>query len=242
MDLVEALSADADLVCLVGAGETMTTLSALATRLDRAVVTATVRIPAVDDHVAEMIVTDDPVGALRSVDRWPVGLVRARLDDGYCRGYDPETVTAVRATPGPTTVLAKADGSRGRPLKAPGDHEPRVPATADTVVPMAGARVVGESLSADHAHRPDRVARITGLDRGDEIAAADVAAVLASRDGGRKRVPPTATVVPLVTVDDDADGTTAAARAIAAAVHDRVDVPRVVLARSTDARVVDVIA
>jgi probable selenium-dependent hydroxylase accessory protein YqeC len=241
MNLIEALSADADLVCLVGAGGKKTTLYALASRLDRAVLTATVRIPIFDDHVAEVLVTDDPVGALRSVERWPVGLVPAREDGDRYRGYDRETVTAIRATPGPGTVLAKADGARTRLLKAPADHEPQVPATADTVVPVASARVVGKPLTADHVHRPERVAAITDRDLGDPITPTDVGAVLASREGGRKRVPPTATVVPLVNMVDDED-LAEAGRAIAAAVHDRADVPRVVLARMADGRVVDVVA
>jgi probable selenium-dependent hydroxylase accessory protein YqeC len=240
MDLIEALSADADLVCVVGAGGKKTTLYALANRLDRAVVTATVRIPIFDEQVAAVRVTRDPVGAFRDATEWPLGLVPDRERDDRYLGYDRETVTAIRATPGHGPVLVKADGARTRLLKAPDEREPQIPATADTVIPVASARVVGEPLAATHVHRPERVAELTGLDLGDPITPDDVGAVLASRRGGRKRVPPDATVVPLINMVDD-DELAATGRAIAEAVHDRADVPRVVLARMLDPTVVDVI-
>ena len=235
MDLVEALSADTELVCVVGAGGKKTTLYALASRLDRAVVTATVRIPIFDDQVAAVQVTRDPVGALRSADQWPLGLVPERERDDRYLGYDRETVTAIRAT-----VLTKADGARTRLLKAPDEREPQVPATADTVIPVASAKVVGKPLASEHVHRPERVADLTGLDLGETIGPDDVGAVLAHRLGGRKRVPLTATVVPLVNMVDD-DELAETGREIAAAVHDRADVSRVVLARMADPRVVDVV-
>jgi len=240
MNLIDALSADTDLVCVVGAGGKKTTLYALADRLDRAVVTATVRIPIFDDHVAEVRVTRDPVGALRDATDWPLGLVPERERDDRYLGYDRETVTAIRATPGHGPVLAKADGARNRLLKAPDEREPQIPATADTVVPVASARVVGKPLTDDHVHRPERVAALTDLDVGDPIRAADVGAVLASRQGGRKRVPPSATVVPLINMVDDED-LAETGQAIAEAIHDRADVPRVVLARMLEPTVVDVV-
>jgi probable selenium-dependent hydroxylase accessory protein YqeC len=240
MNLIEALSADVPLVCVVGAGGKKTTLYALANRLDRAVVTATVRIPIFDDHVADVRVTRDPVGALRDNDDWPLGLVPERERDDRYLGYDRETVTAIRATSGHGPVLTKADGARTRLLKAPDEREPQIPATADTVVPVASARVVGEPLTDEHVHRPERVADLTDLAVGDTIRAEDVGAVLASRQGGRKRVPPSATVVPLVNMVDD-DELAATGRRIAEAIHDRADVPRVVLARMMESTVVDVV-
>ncbi len=63
------------LVCVVGAGGKKTTLYTLADRLDRAVVTATVRIPVFDEHVARVAVTADPVDALADAtpDDFPSG-------------------------------------------------------------------------------------------------------------------------------------------------------------------------
>ena len=231
MDLVAALAADG-VVCVVGAGGKKTTLYALADRLDRAVVTATVRIPIFDDEVARVVVTDDPASAVREATDWPLGVVPEREREDRYLGYDPGTVDGL-ADADVDAVLVKADGARMRRFKAPDENEPRIPSRTDTVVPVASARVVGEPLSADVVHRVDRVADLTGLEPGDAVRPVDVATVLASERGGRKGVPEEATVVPLVNMVDDAD-LEAVGREIADAVLARADVPRVVLARMVD--------
>lgn len=231
MDLIEALAADG-LVCVVGAGGKKTTLYALADRLDRAVVTATVRIPIFDPHVGEVVVTEDPLSAVEDAadpDAWPLGVVPEREREDRYLGYEPATVDDL-ADADVDAVLVKADGARMRQFKAPADREPQLPARADTVVPIASAHVVGEPLSADVVHRVDRVAELTGLAPGDAIRPIDVATVLASERGGRKDVPEGATVVPLVNMVDDA-GLEAVGQEIADAVLARADVPRVVLSR-----------
>lgn len=232
MDVVSALSAGDGLTCVVGAGGKKTTLFALAPRIPRAVVTATVRIPIFDNRVADVAVTDDPVAAVEEADEWPLGLVPEREGDRYL-GYDPEVVEALAAADVADAVLVKADGARTRWLKAPNEDEPRIPASTDTVVPIASARVVGQPLSEERVHRPERVAAVAGLEPGERISDDDVAAVLASEAGGMKGVPDGATVVPLVNMVDDADLETVG-REIAAGVLDRTDVPRVVLARMID--------
>jgi probable selenium-dependent hydroxylase accessory protein YqeC len=232
MDLVGALEAARGTTCVVGAGGKKSTLFALAERLDRAVVTATVRIPIFDRRVASVTVTDDPVSAVRAAEAWPVGVVAERNEDRY-EGYDPADVDELGQAEVADAVLVKADGARTRWFKAPGEHEPRLPRDADVVVPVASVKVVGESLDAEHVHRPERVAALTGLDLGDRIGPADVASVLASEDGGRRDVPPDATLIPLLNMVDDPD-LEATARSIAAELHQRVAVPRVVLTRLID--------
>ena len=244
MNVVDALDAATGTTCLVGAGGKKTTLYALGNRLSAAVVTATVRIPIFDRHVTAVRTTTDPGAALDADPSFPLGLVPDRERADRYLGYDPETVDAIGAAhDGP--VLVKADGARTRLLKAPNDREPQVPATADTVVPVASAHAVGEPLTEAVVHRPERVAAITGAAVGDEITPEVVGRVLAHERGGMKRVPADATAIPLVNmVDDEADE--AVARRIAAVVRKEVldgpvDVPRVVLARMRDATVVDVV-
>lgn len=242
-ELASAFDVDG-LVCLVGAGGKKTTLYALAARADRAVVTASVRIPIFDPHVGEVVVTEEPLTALENpADRsWPLGLVPEREFEDRYRGYDPETVAELAAAhDGP--VLVKADGARMREFKAPAGNEPQVPATADTVVPVASAHVIGEPLTDALVHRPERVAQVADVAIGDEVTPEVVGRVLATEEGGLKDVPEGATVVPLLNkVDDAADEQ--AARAVAETVLDHADrsvVPRVVLARMAEAEVIDVL-
>ncbi|WP_193308592.1 selenium cofactor biosynthesis protein YqeC [Halorubrum halophilum] len=242
-DVVAALDAAHGTTCLVGAGGKKTTLYALADRLDRAVLTATVRIPIFDREVAAVRVTGDPVAALGDRDdrtaAFPLGLVPERERDDRYRGYDPSVVDEIGAAhDGP--VLVKADGARTRLLKAPNEREPQVPAGADRVVPVASVGAVGEPLTAETVHRPERVAALTDAALGDEITPELVGRVLAHEDGGLRGVPEGATVIPLLNaVDDAADA--AAARTVARVVRERATVSRVVLARMIDGEVVDVI-
>ncbi|WP_290817434.1 selenium cofactor biosynthesis protein YqeC [Halovivax sp.] len=242
MDLVDALDADGAVTCVVGAGGKKSTLYALADRLDRAIVTATVRIPPFAERVADVRVTESPVRAVDSVEEWPVGLVRERERSDRYFGYDPAVIDELAAAvDDDVSVLVKADGARTRWFKAPGEREPQLPTAADVVVPIASVRVVGKALTDEHVHRLERVGALTGLAPGDRISAADVATVLASDRGGWKGIPADATVVPLVNMVDSPE-LERTAREIATGILDRRDVARIVLARMIDDRpVVDVV-
>lgn len=242
-DLSAALDAEG-LVCLVGAGGKKTTMYALAAESDRAVVTATVRIPIFDAHVERVAITEDPLDTLAdaTTEDWPLGLVPEQEFEDRYRGYEPTTVVDIAAAhDGP--VLVKADGARMRDFKAPGENEPRIPTDTDTVVPVASAHVVGEPLDEELVHRPEQVAAVAGVDVGDEITPDVVGRVLASPEGGVAGVPDGATVVPLVNkVDDENDLAAATEIASAALSHaDRSVVPRVVLAQMVETAVVDVV-
>lgn len=244
MDLSEALGATREddrtpVVCVVGAGGKKTTLWTLADRLP-AVVTASVRIPVFDEKMP-VAVTPDPVAALAERDERPLGLVpeRAAPDDPRYSGYDNETIDAIAdATDDP--VLVKADGARNREFKAPGEHEPQVPSSATSVVALASVQVVGKPLTDDHVHRPELVAEVADLAVGDTVEPVHVARVLASEQGGRKDVPPSARVVPTLNKVDDEEWETVA-REIANEVHDRCSVPFVALTCLREGRLVDTV-
>ena len=212
MDLTGALAADCGTTCVVGAGGKKSTLYELVDLLDRAVLTATVRIPIFDPQVATVRVTDDPVGVLSDrpqegshEGRWPLGLVAGREGADRYVGYDRSVVDEIGASDAPSHVLVKTDGARTRLLKAPGDHEPQIPSTADTVLAIASVHAVGEPLDEAAVHRPERVAAITDRSPGEPIEADDVARVLTSPAGGLKDVPEEATYVPVLNMVDDRD-------------------------------------
>jgi probable selenium-dependent hydroxylase accessory protein YqeC len=238
MDLVEVLAAEG-LVAVVGAGGKTSTMYALADRLDRAVVTATVRIPIFDHHVTAVVVTDDPVTVLRDAagegaDRFPLGVVPEREGDGdRYRGYDTAVGEDLAAEGLADAVLVKADGARNREFKAPGENEPQVPAAADTVIPVVSAHVEGEKLTERLVHRPERVVELTDLSPGDPILAEQVAQVLTHPEGGLKGVPDDATVVPVINKIDEAAHEAAGNRiATRLLQHERID--RVALTQFAD--------
>jgi len=95
-------------------------------------------------------------------------------------------------------LLIEADGSRQRPLKAPAEHEPAIPEFVETVVVVAGLSGLGKPLTAEHVHRPEIFARLSGLEIGDTVMPEAVVSVLAHSAGGLKNIPPNARRVALL--------------------------------------------
>ncbi len=114
-----------------------------------------------------------------------------------------------------TLVAVEADGSKGRPFKAPASHEPVIPDAVDTVAAVIGAGVLGRPLDEKSAHRPEIVAQIAGAKLGDEITPQLAAKVLTSPEGGRKGVPDSANFIVLIS---NASRNPEAARALASEV------------------------
>lgn len=131
----------------------------------------------------------------------PVFVLSGR-DDHKVRGLQPAEVDGLFESGVAPFVLVEADGSRGRPLKAPADHEPVVPASATLVVVVVGSDAVGQPYSAA-AHRPAAAAALTGAGVGDRITADAVAEVVASPAGGLKGLPEGARVVVAITKVDE---------------------------------------
>ena len=229
MDLRTAFE-PGDVTAVVGAGGKKSTLYALAAELDRAVVTATVRIPPFEDRVERLDVTETPAETVSSNDRWPLGVVPGRDGDrDRYLGYDTERIDGLAArTDAP--ILVKADGARTRWLKAPAADEPQLPAASDLVVPIASVRAVGEPIDDDHVHRPERVASLLDRPIVSRIRPRDVVRVLSDRRGGLKDVPADARVVPLLNMVDD-ERLESVAEEIAAGLLADERIERVVLGR-----------
>ncbi len=83
-------------------------------------------------------------------------------------------------------VLVEADGSKGRPLKAPAAHEPVLPA-AQLVIAVAGMDGIGQPI-ATAAHRPELYAALVGKSTDSPVTPEDAARVLESQSGQRKDV------------------------------------------------------
>ena len=142
-----------------------------------------------------------------------------RGDRGRVLGVDPawprQAVDAGLAS----LVGVEADGSKGRPFKAPATHEPVLPEGVDIVAAVIGAGVLGRPLDDRAVHRPELVAQVSGASIGDEITPELAARVLMSEDGGRKGVPASAEFVVLVSgAGRDMEGS----RALASAIDGRV--------------------
>jgi probable selenium-dependent hydroxylase accessory protein YqeC len=206
--LVEALGVRVgDVVALAGGGGKTTAMFRLAREIvargGQALTTTTTHIfgeqvalaPA---HVRAGDATRDTVVAALAAHRHVLVIGATDPATGRAAGVPLELFARLGAWCPRACVLNEADGSRGRPFKAPAPHEPVIPDETTLVVPVVGADVLGQTLDAEHVHRPEQVARLAGVARGACVTPEVVARVLAHREGGLRNVPAGARVVVLI--------------------------------------------
>jgi len=153
---------------------------------------------------------------------------REMTPDGKLAGLPAQWVDELWRAGIADYLLVEADGSRGRSLKAPAEHEPVIPGAATLVAPVVGLDVLGRPLTAEFVHRPELVARIAGTAPGSPVTAEVVGKVITHPAGLSKGAPSGARVVPLINkVDGPAD--LPAARELAEVILS-AEVARVVLA------------
>jgi molybdenum cofactor cytidylyltransferase len=227
MNLIEQLGLGGrELVAFTGGGGKTTLLlelsRQLAARGARVLVTTTTKLGLDQTEGVEVVWSLDPFQVERALDRAGTVFVLREGDEYKVRGYEPEIVDELFADSSASYVLVEADGSRGRPLKVPADHEPVIPAAASIVVVVMGIDAVGRTVF-EVAHRPAAARALTGLAAGDRITAEAAATILTHVDGGLKGIPDPARVVLALTKVDA--GSQAVAERIAELVisHRRID-------------------
>lgn len=190
------------LFATVGGGGKTTILFALAEEAAAAsatafsVITTTTKMTVPPDarRLPLVLGTDEAFRAGALDDVYRRGLPTAisgsgRGDRERVLGVDPDWPRRALDLPGVDFAGVEADGSAGRPFKAPAEHEPVIPAGVDAVAAVVGVQVLGRRLDDGSVHRPERVRALTGCAADAEITPALIAAVLAHEDGGRKGVP-----------------------------------------------------
>ncbi|HEX6512017.1 MAG TPA: selenium cofactor biosynthesis protein YqeC [Chloroflexota bacterium] len=115
---------------------------------------------------------------------------------GKLLGIDPNAIP--RAF---DLVLIEADGAKHKPLTAPLEHEPVIPAAATLVLAVAGVDAVGQPISA--MHRPEVIARLAGIVPEDDVNPAAIATVLSHPEGNTKGRPAAARVAYVLNKTDD---------------------------------------
>jgi len=240
--LIEALEARSGLIAAVGAGGKKTTLHRLLEAhlllgTHRVALTATVQTGA---PPARLKVETQPID---SGDILPASL-SARDKSGAIflpgpakggsrfKGLPSDQIQQLHQDGGFDVTLVKADGARMRMIKAPGEHEPALPAGVTTILPIVSVRVLGRSFDDRIAHRPERLADLLGIAKGDTLITDHLATLLTS-EGGSLRNVGEATVVPVINMVDT-DERLAAARDIAAkALNKTKRFDRIILAAMT---------
>jgi probable selenium-dependent hydroxylase accessory protein YqeC len=229
VDLIDALHARSGIVSFVGAGGKKSAMFRIAdAHPGRVAITATAHIERFPRRYRDSSVLAEGdelharVCALRN--SRIVAFARSCDLPGRHAGVSDEELQRLYVDGGFDVCLVKADGARGRVIKAPAEHEPPISRYTTTVVSVVSARAIGMPLSEKLAHRPERVAAVTGARLGQAISPEHVARLLSSADGLLKETRD-CKVVPLINMVDDPERERLARQAAeqALALTDRFD-------------------
>jgi probable selenium-dependent hydroxylase accessory protein YqeC len=249
--LLDLLAAQRGLVCVVGAGGKKSTLyrlveAHLAAGTSRLGLTCTVTMARPPPSLGELLIAEgaDLSRAMAEHGRSRRVLVYAQPSPkpGRIGGVPPADLAGLHADGGFDVTLIKADGARMRWIKAPAAAEPVLPPGVTTVLALVSAKIFGQPLCEAVAHRPERVAAVTGAAPGEPLSPRHVARLLTSEQGSLQGVGD-ATVVPIINMVDDQARLEAAREAARDALRRSGRFTRVVLTRMTAAEpVVEVVS
>jgi molybdenum cofactor cytidylyltransferase len=232
MNLVEALEpALPARIAIVGGGGKTTTLFQLAQQLPGRVWVSTTthlgtdQLNGADKHFIVHEVNPDSIAQwLKQKSTLLTGDFTA---DERVRGPDAEVLAQLYEAAKQTQIslVVEADGSRSRPLKAPGENEPATPAWAEMVITVVGLSVLGSPFSEATVHRVEPFKRLTGMHEGEPISLDSILRLLIHPLGGLKNSPTQARKIILFNQADTAelcDQVTAIAPALLAGGYERV--------------------
>jgi probable selenium-dependent hydroxylase accessory protein YqeC len=111
------------------------------------------------------------------------------LGGAMVKGIDIAVVQIIHAQVPDAIVILKTDGARKRWFKAPNRSEPVVPPWSQLSITVVNGEILGQPLTADLVHRPERVAELTGLHLGDPITPQAVARALTHPDTYPAHIP-----------------------------------------------------
>jgi probable selenium-dependent hydroxylase accessory protein YqeC len=118
-----------------------------------------------------------------------------RLGEGKVKGIAPDVICDLWDASLSDYVIVEADGSAGRPLKAPREQEPVIPPNTTLVVAILGIDGLGMELDERNVFQPALMSTLTGVPVGQRIDAESMAILMTHPDGIFKGAPASSRVV-----------------------------------------------
>jgi probable selenium-dependent hydroxylase accessory protein YqeC len=198
MTLLEALELRLpEVVALTGAGGKTTTMLQLAREARaaglRILITVTTKIFEPDPEEFGSPVFDAAELAGKQLAVYASGSDTA---SGKLLGIPPEAIPR-----GFDLVLVEADGSAGKPLTAPREYEPVIPAATTTVLALAGLDAMDQPVAS--MHRPEVIRRLAGVAQDAPVSIEVITAVLEHPEGAAKGRPEGSRVIYVLNKADD---------------------------------------
>jgi probable selenium-dependent hydroxylase accessory protein YqeC len=197
------------LISIVGAGGKTTTMYTLASELaqrgKRVITTTTTQIflPEQDETNTLIVASETPMLLNMIGAAWKqhqrVTVASSTIRTGKLAGLQPEQPYELLMKSGADAVIVEADGARHHMIKAPAEHEPVVPSQTNIALLIMSAEALNQPLNAEIAHRPERIAMVTGISQGEILSPIVIAQLMTSEQGALKHIPETAASYLLIT-------------------------------------------
>lgn len=179
-----------EMVSLVGAGGKTSAMFRLAHELSskgkKVLVTTTTAIYHPEKNQYDKVLVSDKE-ALNLFDNIRSGSItvlgKSLSDEGKLKGVNPLFLDKVFHEGIFDYILIEADGSKGRSIKAPAEHEPVIPSCTTKVLGFIGLDSINKTVCHESVHRPELFCKILGCCMGD-IIDADVISKLATHEEG----------------------------------------------------------
>jgi probable selenium-dependent hydroxylase accessory protein YqeC len=160
-------------VSIMGAGGKSTLMNRLADEL--IVLGRTVVLSSTTNYHRPKALQSDQILLIRDASDWPDQLralaqrwnrllvLHHDLGDVMVKGIDVAAVHIIHERIPDAVVIVKTDGARKRWFKAPNQSEPVIPPWSQLSVTVVNCEILGQPLTEELVHRPERVAELTGL-------------------------------------------------------------------------------
>lgn len=194
--MVNIESEKADMICLIGAGGKTSAMFLLANELAAkgkkvlATTTTAIYYPEQSQYDKIVVSEEESLGLFNAKNRCGITVLGRSISiEGKLLGVNPGFLDAVFSEGIFDYILVEGDGSKGRPVKAPAEHEPVIPACTTKVIGLIGLDCIGKEVCSDNVHRPELFCKLLGCSDGDIIDADIILRLILHKQGLFKAAP-----------------------------------------------------
>lgn len=190
-----------EIVSFIGAGGKTATLHALGHELVeagwRVLATTSTRIPTeqLDFFPLALPAHSSATQVSAALDGQRFVFLYDEIHEMQASGLPMEKIPRLLDSVASDVLLIEADDAAGMPLKAPFEHEPRIPPETTLVIAVASLSALGVPLDEYHVYNPEAIQSRYGFGEGAEILPVWLAQVLRDEELGLKGIPPKARIV-----------------------------------------------
>ena len=199
MELIKELNIELnknELITFVGAGGKTTAMFKLARELENkgksVLVTTTTAIYYPENENCDRILVLDNKNEIVFQEILSYGITAIGnkvTEEGKLKGIELSLIDDIYSKKLFDFVLVEGDGAKGKPIKAPADHEPVIPKLSTIVIGVIGLDAVGKIINEDNVHRVKQFCYITNKKVNDFITEEDIVLISCNEKGVFKGTP-----------------------------------------------------